>query len=68
MVKFQFFAPSDPLEPSWAHDPSSPASTTPFGNVDAPETTKAIWEDSLAWMKGEPSPVRTELGDVAELV
>ena len=61
MIKFQFFAASEPLAPSWDHKPGSPAALDPFGNIDAPTTTKAIWEDSLAWMKGAPSPIRPVL-------
>ena len=70
MIKFQFFAASDPLEPSWAHDPASSAALDPFGNVDAPRYTKSIWEDSLAWMKGAPSPTSTGLdaGERAALI
>ena len=66
MIKFQFFAASDPRAPSWDHRPGSQAALDPFGNIDAPATTKAIWEDSLAWMKGAPSPTGAVL-DAAQL-
>ena len=66
MIKFQFFAASDPRAPSWDHRPGSQAALDPFGNIDAPATAKAIWEDSLAWMKGAPSPTRAVL-DAAQL-
>ena len=63
MVKFQFYGTSEHTGPSWDAGPlGEPGAVADWGALDgvhgsaadSPQIT-AVWDDTLAWLRGDPS-------------
>ena len=59
MLKFQVFSASNP-----AREKGSSPSPNPYAGSGAPAGTQAMWMDSLAWLRGEPSPSSSVLSEL----